>query len=220
MRKSVRYRPEDFTPIALLSSQPLVLTTGAQTGIKDTAAFLAAVKARPDQYSYGSSGVGTSLHMAGEMIEQQGGVSLTHIPYRGTGPLSSDLIGGTIEYGVYALSSALPLIRSGKLIALGTTERRRSPVTPDIPALAETPVLKDVELSVWFVLMGPTGLPEPVLARLKSALADVPKSSGFRGKMESTGSVVPSTQPDLAQFLAMETQKYREIVEFAHIKGD
>ena len=220
VRKSVRYGIKDFTPIGLLSSQPLVLTTGAQTGIKDAAGFLAAAKARPDQYSYGSSGVGTSLHMAGEMIKQQGGVSLTHIPYRGTGPLSSDLIGGTIGYGVYALSSALPLIKSGKLIALGTTERKRSPVTPDIPALAETPALKDVELSVWFMLMGPNGLPEPVLARLKSALADVLKSPGFRSKMESTGSVVPSTQPDLVQFLAMETQKYREIVEFAHIKDD
>lgn len=220
VRKSVRYGTGDFKPLGLLSSQPLVLTTGAQTGIKDAAAFLAAAKAKPDQYSYGSSGVGTSLHMAGEMIKQQGGVSLTHIPYRGTGPLSSDLIGGSIEFGVYALSSALPLIKSGKLIALGTTERKRSPVTPDIPALAETPALEGVDVSVWFMLMGPKGLPDPVVARLKSALADVLKAPAYRGKMEASGSVVPSIQPDLAQFLAEETEKYRKIVEFAKIKEE
>ncbi len=220
VRKSVRYRIGDFTPLALLSSQPLVLTTGAQTGIRDAAAFLTAAKAKPDQYSYGSSGVGTSLHMAGEMIKQQGGVALTHIPYRGTGPLSSDLIGGSIEFGVYALSSALPLIKSGKLVALGTTEKTRSPVTPDIPALAETPALKDVDVSVWFMLMGPKGLPDPVVERLKSALAEVLKAPAYRSKMEASGSTVPSTQPDLAPFLAEETEKYRKIVEFAKIKEE
>lgn len=197
-----------------------MLTTGAQTAIKDAAAFLVAAKAARDRYSYGSSGVGTSLHVAGEMIEQQGGVSLTHIPYSDTGPLTSDLVGGSIGFGVYALSSALPMIKSGKLIALGTTERRRSPVTPDIPVLAETAALKDVDVSVWFMPMGPNRLSDGVTARLKSALAQVLQTPAYRDKREASGSVVPSVQPDRAQFLAQETEAYRSIVEFAKIRDE
>jgi tripartite-type tricarboxylate transporter receptor subunit TctC len=220
VRKSVKYTPKSFTPIGLLGSQPLVLTTSASSGIKTTADFLRAAKAQPGQYSYGSSGVGTSLHVAGEMVKQQGGIFLTDIPYRGTAALTTDLIGGNLDFGVYVLSSALPLINTGKLIALGTTEKKRSVVTPDVPALAETPALKDVDIGTWFVLMGPAGLPEPVTARLKQALAETLRSGDYRRTMETSGSVVPVSQPDLARFLAEETEKYRRIVQFAKIQDE
>ena len=118
VKKTVKYSLKNFTPIGLLASQPLVLTASAANPTRTTADFLRVAKANPGRDSYGSSGVGTSLHVAGEMIKQQGGLFMTHIPYRGTGPLTNDLIGGSLDYGVYVLSSALPLMKSGKIVAL------------------------------------------------------------------------------------------------------
>jgi tripartite-type tricarboxylate transporter receptor subunit TctC len=220
VRKSVKYAPKDFTPIALLASQPLVLTVAATSKIRNIDEFLRAVDAKPGKYSYGSSGVGTALHVAGEMIKQQSGIYMTHVPYRGTGPLTNDLIGGNIDVGIYVLSSALPLIKSGKLTAIGTTESKRSLVAPEIPALAETAALKNVDIGVWFVLMGPAGMPRPVLAALKGALEQTLQGSAFRKAMEASGSVVPAAQPDLGVFLAAETDKYRRIVQFAKIRDE
>ncbi|QHJ00611.1 tripartite tricarboxylate transporter substrate binding protein [Xylophilus rhododendri] len=220
VRKSVRYQIKNFTPLALLATQPLVLTTSPANPVKNTADFLKAVRAKPGFYSYGSSGVGTALHMTAEMVKEEGKVFMTHIPYRGTGPLTTDLIGGSLDYGVYVLSSALPLIKSGKLVAIGTSEAKRSPVTPDVPALAENPSLKGVDMSVWFALLGPAGLPEPIQQKLKAAVADILKASDFRKSMEASGSVVTQTQPDLNAFLASETAKYKKIVEFAHITDE
>lgn len=214
----VRYEPKDFTPVGLIASQPLVLVAAPGAGVKNTAEFLALLKKNPGKYSYGSSGVGTSLHLAGEMVRQQGGVAMTHVPYRGVAPLTNDLLGGNIDFGVFVLSSALPYIRSGKMVALGTTEARRSSITPDLPALGENPALQRLDIGVWFALMGPAKLPEPVLARLRTALAETLRSSDFRARMEATSSVVPAAPVDLARFLVTETAKYKSIVEFANIK--
>ncbi|CAN5663290.1 tripartite tricarboxylate transporter substrate binding protein [soil metagenome] len=215
---SVRYEQKDFTAIGLIASQPLVLVTAPTANVKTTDDFLLLIKKNPGKYSYGSSGVGTSLHLAGEMIKQQGGIEMTHVPYRGVAPLTSDLMGGNIDFGMFVLSSALPYIRSGKLVALGTTEARRSTITPDLPALGESAALKNMDIGVWFALMGPAKLPEPVVARLKKALADTLQSPDFRKKMEASSSVVPTTTVDIDKFIGTETAKYRNIVQFANIK--
>jgi tripartite-type tricarboxylate transporter receptor subunit TctC len=215
---NVKYEAKDFTPIGLIASQPLVLVAAPGAGVKNSGEFLALLKKNPGKYSYGSSGVGTSLHLAGEMLKQQGGVFMTHVPYRGVAPLTNDLLGGNIDFGVFVLSSALPYIRSGKMVALGTTEARRSAITPDLPALSENPSLKSLDIGVWFALMGPAKLPEPVLAKLKTALSDTLRSPEFRKKMEATSSVVPTTNVDIDKFIVTETAKYKTIVQFANIK--
>lgn len=215
---SVRYELKDFTPIGLVASQPLVLVASPAAGVKNANDLLALLKKNPGKYSYGSSGVGTSLHLAGEMVKQQGGVFMTHVPYRGVAPLTNDLLGGNIEFGMFVLSSALPYIRNGKMVALGTTEAKRSAITPDVPALGESPALKGLDISVWFALLGPAKLPEPVQARLKKALAEILQSPDFRKKMEASSSVVPAVPVDLDRFLVTETAKYQKIVQFANIK--
>ncbi|MGJ7542124.1 Bug family tripartite tricarboxylate transporter substrate binding protein [Variovorax sp. LT1R16] len=215
---NVKYEAKDFTPIGLIASQPLVLVAAPGTGVKNTGEFLALLKKNPGKYSYGSSGVGTSLHLAGEMLKQQGGIFMTHVPYRGVAPLTNDLLGGNIDFGVFVLSSALPYIRSGKMVALGTTEAKRSAITPDLPALSENPNLKSLDIGVWFALMGPAKLPEPVLTKLKTALHDTLRSPDFRKKMEATSSVVPTTNVDIDKFILTETAKYKTIVQFANIK--
>ena len=215
---ATKYELKDFTPIGLIASQPLVLVASAQSGVKTVAQFIDATRKNPGKYSYGSSGVGTSLHLAGEMVKQQAGVFLTHIPYRGVAPLTNDLLGNNLEYGVFVLSSGLPHIKSGKVIALGTTEAKRSAATPDIPALAESPQFKSVDIGVWFALLGPANLPKPVFDKIKKALNETLQSPDFRKKMEASGSTVAATNVNLDQYLAAEVAKYKKIVEFAKIE--
>jgi len=216
--KKVKYDLKDFTAIGLIASQPLVLVASAGSGVKNLADFTRKVSANPGKYSYGSSGVGTSLHLAGEMVKEQGKLFMTHIPYRGVAPLTNDLLGNNLEFGVFVLSSGLPHIKSGKVVALGTTEAKRSAITPDIPALAETAQYKNVDIGVWFALMAPAHLPKPVFDKVKKALNDSLQSPDFRKKMEATGSTVAATNVNIDQFLAAEVAKYKKIVEFAKIE--
>jgi tripartite-type tricarboxylate transporter receptor subunit TctC len=217
---AVKYQVKDFTPIGLIASQPMVLVASQKSGVKTVEQFLSLVKKNPGRFSYGSSGVGTALHLAGEMVKEKDGLFITHIPYRGVAPLANDLLGNNIDFGVFVLSSGLPHIRSGKVIALGTTEAKRSAVTPDIAALAEHPKLKGVDIGVWFALMGPAKLPEPVLARLKKAFAEAMQSPELRKKLEDSGSTVAPAVADLPQFLNAETAKYKKVVDHARITND
>jgi tripartite-type tricarboxylate transporter receptor subunit TctC len=215
---AVKYDLKDFTPIGLIATQPMVLVASQKSGVKTVDQFMSLVRQNPGKYSFGSSGVGTALHLAGEMVKQQGGLFMTHIPYRGVAPLANDLLGNNIDFGVFVLSSGLPYIRSGKVVALGTTEVRRSPMTADIPALAETPRLKGLDINIWFALMGPAHQPEPVVAKLKKALNDSLQTTELRKKLEDSGSTVSPLNVDMPKFLSQETAKYKRIVEFANIK--
>ncbi|MDP2452045.1 MAG: tripartite tricarboxylate transporter substrate binding protein [Polaromonas sp.] len=214
---SVKYDIKDFTPLGLIASQPLVLVASQKSGVKSIDQFLSVVKQNPGKFSYGSSGVGSSLHLAGEMVKEQAGLFMTHIPYRGVAPLTNDLLGNNIDFGVYVLSSALPHIRSGKLVPLGTTERQRSAVTPDLPALAENARLKGMDIGTWYVLMGPAHMPAPVVARLKKALNDSLQSPELRKKLEDASSTIAPLNVDMPRFLNAEVAKYKKIVDYARI---
>ena len=215
---AVKYQIKDFTPIGLIAAQPMVLVASQKSGVKTVAQFLSLVKQNPGKFSYGSSGMGTALHLAGEMVKEQGGLFMTHIPYRGVAPLTNDLLGNNIDFGVFVLSSGLPHIRSGKVVALGTTQAKRSAVTPDIAALAETPQLKGLDIGVWFALMGPARLPEPVLAKLKKAFGEAMQSPELRKKLEDSSSTLAAPNVDVPKFLEAETAKYQKIVDYAKIK--
>lgn len=218
INKSVKYSIQDFTPIGLVASQPMVLVASQKAGVKNTAEFIASVSKNPGKFSYGSSGVGTALHLAGEMVQEQGNLKITHIPYRGVAPLTTDLVGNNIEYGVFVLSSGLPQIQSGKVIALGTTEAKRSAITPDIPALSENPAFKNVDIGSWFAMMAPANLPKPIQDKLKKALSDTLASAEFRKKLAASGSTVMDQKVDPRKFIDGEIAKYAKIVEFAKIE--
>ena len=215
---AVKYSYKDFTPIGLVASQPMVLVASTQSGITSVDQFIHAVKARPGKYIYGSSGVGTALHLSAEMVKQQAGLFMSHIPYRGVGPLTTDLYAGTVDFGVYVLSSGLPHIRSGKVVALGLTEKKRSTVAPEIKPLADHASLGNTDISVWFALMAPPQLPEAIAARLRKALAESLQTPEFRKKLEDSGSTVAPLHVEMGRFLAEESDKYQKIVEFANIK--
>lgn len=215
---SVKYSYKDFTPIGLVASQPMVLVASTQSGVKTTDQFIKTVKAKPGKYIYGSSGVGTALHLSAEMAKQQAGLFMSHIPYRGVGPLTTDLYAGTVDFGVYVLSSGLPHIRGGKVVALGITEKKRSAVAPDLAPLADHPSLSQMDISVWFALMAPPNLPEAITARLRKALAESLQTPEFRKKLEDSGSTVAPLNVEMNGFLAEESAKYQKIVDFANIK--
>lgn len=219
VNKAVKYKISDFTPIGMVASQPMVLVASQKSGVKNTREFIDLVKAKPDATSYGSSGVGTALHLAGEMMKDQGKIKMQHVPYRGVPALTNDVLGNNIEFGVFVLSSGLPHIKAGKVVALGTTEAKRSAITPDIPALSELPQFKNVDINSWFALMAPKGLPAPIAAKLKKALEETMASPEFRKKMEETGNVVADPKVDAGKYINTEIAKYAKIVQFAHIEN-
>lgn len=219
INKAIKYRVfQDFTPIGLVATQPMVLVASQASGVKNTQDFLNRLRQNPGKYSYGSSGVGTALHIAGEMVQQAGRVTMTHVPYKGVAPLTNDLLGGSLDFGVFVLSSGLPHISAGKVVALGTTEAQRSTVTPGIPALAENPAFAKVDINSWFALMGPAKLPPQVLTALSAALDEALQSPSFRAKLEASGNVVAAPGQDMGAFLKAQVSKYQQIVETAKIE--
>jgi tripartite-type tricarboxylate transporter receptor subunit TctC len=209
---------KDLTHIGLVASQPLVLVAAQKTGVKTPDEFIAAVKPAPGKFSYGSSGVGTSLHLAGEMVKETAGLFMVHIPYRGVAPLTSDIIGGSIEYGIYVLSSGLPHIRGGKVNAIGVTTAKRSGVAPNIPSLSENPKFKGVDIESWFVLAGPKAMPPQLTASLKQALQIAMQDPALRKRLEESGSTLFTGAEDATAFVVKEQAKYKRIVQFADIK--
>jgi tripartite-type tricarboxylate transporter receptor subunit TctC len=209
---------KDLTHIGLVASQPMVLVAAQKTNVKTPDEFIAAVKPQPGKFSYGSSGVGTALHLAGEMIKESAGLFMVHIPYRGVAPLTSDILGGSIEYGLYVLSSGLPHIKSGKVNAIGVTTAKRSTVAPTIPALSENSKFKAVDIESWFVLAGPKALPPQLTSALKQALQTALQDPALRKRLEESGSTLFTGSEDASAFVVKEQAKYRRIVQFADIK--
>lgn len=217
---SVRYDGQrDLAPISLLGTQPMVLVAHPSVQAKNADEFVALAKAKPGRFNYASSGVGTPLHLAGEYISTQGNIELTHVPYKGAGPMIIDLAGGQIELGVMVLSSALPYVKSGKLKAFGTTEAARSPAAQDIPSLNESKAFKGVDMGVWFGLFAPAKTPTPIVTRLHKELIEALSDPAVKAKlMESGVRPVGSDPAQLAEFIKGETEKYRRIVAAADIK--
>lgn len=223
---AVKYDPQrDFTPIGMVASQSMVLVAAPHTKVKTVEDFLSLVKANPGKYSYGSSGNGTALHLAGEMVKESSGAFMVHIPYRGVAPLTNDLLGGQLDFGVFVLSSGLPHIRAGKVNAIGTTEARRSQQTPEIAALSENPALRKVNIGSWFALFGPAKLPAAVSAKLGKALSEAVASPEARKKLEDAGArpaTVSSDPPEvlLQAYMKSEMEKYARVIDFAKIRAE
>lgn len=143
---------------------------------------------------------------------------MTHIPYRGTAPLISDLVGGSIDFAMMSPTSAAPFIENNRLIGLGVTSAQRFPTLPQVPALAEHPAFKGYELSGWFALAGPRGLPEPIAQRLRTALQAGLQESGFRQRLEQGGSFPSSGKEDVLKVMRSDIALYGELVKFANIR--
>lgn len=215
--KKLAYNPiRDLAPIGIVGIQPMVLVTRSQQPVTDIDAFIRYSAQHPGKAMYASAGVGTPLHLAGEMLKQKARLDIVHIPYRGAAGMATDLLGGQIEYGVFVLSSALPYVKDGRMRALGVTSAQRSTAAPDIPALAEHPKLKDMDMSLWFGLLAPAATPAPVLERLRKELKAAVDDPDVKKKLQESG-IAQAPNVDFPKFLKGEIDKYAAIVDLAQI---
>ena len=219
---SVKYDGQkDLAPIALVGTQAMVLVGANNVAARNTDELIAYARANPDKLSFASSGVGTPLHLTGELIKQQAKIQMEHVPYKGAGPMLTDLLGGQIPLAVMVLSSAQPHIKSGKIKAFGVSEAKRAAILPDVPTLSESQALEGVDMGVWFGLFAPAKTPDAITQRLEKELVEVLKVPAVRGKLADSGvALAPLGAKDFAAFIGKETAKYQKIVQTANIRTE
>jgi tripartite-type tricarboxylate transporter receptor subunit TctC len=218
---AVKYNGEtDLAHIGLIGVTPMVFVAGPKAGVKTMDEALARAKREPNKLSFASSGVGTPLHVSGELINLLGGTTFRHIPYRGAAQMVQDVLGSNVEFSVFVLSSALPHIESGKMTALGVTTPTRSRAAPQIPALAENPRLKGYDMNVWFGLFGPAKLPALITVRLNKELNEILRDQEVWQKLQKAGITNDGGTPQaLTSFIKAETQRVRAVVNKAVANG-
>ena len=209
---------KDFTPISFLASTPNVLIVNKQLGVNNLHELIELAKAKPNQLTFGSSGVGTSLHMSGELFKDMTGVQIRHIPYKGRAQSLPDLVSGRISMLFDNLSSSLPLIKAGEVQALGVTTLKRSPAAPEIPTLAEQG-LPGFEAVSWFSLMAPANLPPAIQNRLNQLTRSTLNQPDIKSRLLANGlDPAPGTPKDLAKLIASESNKWGRVVQKAGVK--
>lgn len=210
----------DFTPISFLASTPNVLVVNKQLGVTTLRELIALAKSKPNQLTFGSSGIGTSLHMSGELFNEMAGVQIRHIPYKGRAQSIPDLVGGRISMLFDNLSSALPLIQQQEIIALGVTTLKRSPAAPEIPTLAEQG-LPNFEAVSWFSLMAPAGLPIEIQQQLNRMTMDALTKPEVRQKLLMSGlEPNPGSPRELSKLIQEESSKWSRLIKKAGITMD
>ncbi len=209
---------KDFAPVTQLTAQPNALVVGNAFPAKTMAEFVALVKSKPDgEFSYATSGVGTSVHMAGEMMAQMLGKELVHVPYRGSGGVMTAVLTGEVPMALDNLSSVIPFARDGKARLLGVGSKERSPAAPDVPAIAE--VLPGFESMSWHALFAPAATPPAIVARLHAEAIAALKTPTVAAKLNEFGVTVVGSSPDeFRAFIAAETQRWAEVARRGNIR--
>lgn len=199
---------KDFTPIALVASAPLVIAVPANSNIKTLADLIKEAKAKPDFIAFGTAGNGTPGHLTGALFETATKTKLKHIPYKGSAPAVTDLLGGQIPLMFDPIQSVLPHIQSGKLIALAVSSKTRSPLLPNVPTVAESGY-PNFESTAWWAVFGPAKLPENVTNTLTTQVQKIASSVAFREKLGNVG-VQPNTnfKESLSNFQTREIAKW------------
>jgi len=211
----------DFAPISLLAVVPNVLVVNAaNTSDRSVKDVVARAGREPGKLTYASAGNGTSIHLAGEVFASMAGVQMTHIPYKGSGPAVTDMLGGQVDLMFDSITSARPHIQSGKLRALAVTTARRSPALPEVPTVAEAGV-PGYEVSPWFAVFARTGTPPEVIARLNKVLNDAMKQPETLRKLEGVGAEpIGSTPQELATHLNRELERWGKLIQQRNIRAD
>jgi tripartite-type tricarboxylate transporter receptor subunit TctC len=202
----------DFTPISFLASTPNVLVVNKMLGVTNLSELTDLAKAKPNELTFGSSGVGTSLHMSGELFKDMTGVQIRHIPYKGRAQSLPDLISGRISMLFDNLSSSLPLIKAGEVQALAVTTLKRSPVAPEIPTMAEQG-LPGFEATSWFSLMAPANLPPALQQRFNTLTRQTLNQADVRNQLLASGlDPAPGSPQELSKLIQVETNKWGRVI--------
>lgn len=215
------YDPDaDFTPLAFMARQPnLLVANPGFAGAGSVAALVAAAKAAPAPLAYGSNGVGSFTHLSMELFRMKAGITLTHVPYRGSAPMLADLIGGQITLAMDAVGTSMPHVVAGTLKAVAVTSAARAPSLAGIPAIAET--LPGYDASPWYAVFGPARAPAPVLARLEAELRGVLDSQAWKALLaQRQADPVAEDRAALIRMLAVEVPAWREAVRASGATAD
>jgi tripartite-type tricarboxylate transporter receptor subunit TctC len=209
----------DITPIAVMGTTPLVLVVNpARVSAKTSKELIEQIKSKPGQYNYASSGNGTILHLAGEMFFDEAGVTAKHVPYKGVGPMVTDLVGGHVEIGVLALPSVQGHLKSGALRAIGVAASSRLQAAPEIPTFVEQG-LPGYVMEGWFAVIAPAKLPAAEVARIRQALVVSFEAPEVKAAMAKQGNAINISTPEAAgQFFRSELLKYAKLVKKAGIE--
>jgi len=206
--------PGDFTPIAVLGATPLVLVANPQkVPSGNSREFIAALRAKPDGYNFGSGGTGTILHLAAEMFVDEARVKARHIPYKGVGPMVTDLLGGQIDFAVLALPSVQQHIKSGALKAVGMCGDKRSAAAPDIPTFVEQG-LPTYVIDAWFGVLGPKGMNAATVKKVNDALVQAFNDPAVKETMAKQGNTIAISTPEQAQrIFRSEMERFAALVK-------
>jgi tripartite-type tricarboxylate transporter receptor subunit TctC len=210
--------PGDFTPIAVVGFTPVVLVVHPKVAANDAQQLVALLKSRGDDMNYASGGNGTILHLATAMFLDEIGAKSRHVPYKGVGPMLTDLIGGQVQFATAALPSVQAHIKSGALRAIGVATAQRVAAAPDIPTFVEQG-LRNYVVEAWFAVIGPKGLPPAQVQRVHAAVVAAFADPAVRETMDKQGNVIDITSPDRAQaFFRSELAKYALLVKKAGVE--
>lgn len=209
----------ELAPVSLLASGPLTLVVHPSLPVKSVREFVAFARARPGEINFGSPGAGTLPHLSAELFNSMNGIRMVHVPYKGAGAAVTDVMAGRVPVYFMNILQSLSLIRAGKLRALGVTTPERTPIAPEIPAIAEAG-LKGFDMTNWYGMLAPAATPREAIAKLSAEVARILKLPDLTSRLADDGmTVVGSTPEEFADFLARETAKFARVIETAGIKG-
>jgi tripartite-type tricarboxylate transporter receptor subunit TctC len=210
----------EFAPISLVTSGQFVLIVHPSVPAKSLSQFVQLAKSKPGALHYASAGQGNVTHLAGELFKAAAGVDLTHVPYKGSGPAISEVMGGQVQSMFANIVAGLPAIRSGKVHALAVTGAKRTTAAPDIPTVAESGV-PGYEVTGWFGMLAPKGTPREIVARLNAVTIKVLRLPETRERLSREGlDVVGSTPAEFATYLKAEADKWAKAVALSGAKAN
>jgi tripartite-type tricarboxylate transporter receptor subunit TctC len=209
----------DIAPIASISREPLVMVLNPSVPAKTVTEFIAYAKAHPGNLNMASSGIGTSVHVGGELFKMMTGIDMLHVPYRGAAPAITDLIGGRVQVMFATLPSSIEYIRAGNLRALAVTTAKRTPVLPDVPTVSD--VLPGYEASAVYGVGAPRNTPAEIIDKLNKEINAGLADSGMKARLADLGgTVLPGSSADFGKLIAEETEKWAKVVKFSGAKPE
>jgi len=211
---------KDFTPVVFLATMTNVAVVNPETPVKSIPEFIEYAKSRQGKLNFGSPGNGSSAHLTGEMFKQVTGVAMQHVPYKGSAPALMDLIAGRIDIMFDNIPLPLSHIKAGKLRGLAVTSAQRSPALPELPTLAEAGV-PGFDVSSWYGIYAPAGLPQDVLAKLNAAFNDALRTTEIRERLTTQGWTVTGGSPEkFAAHTRAEVERWARVVKAANVRID
>jgi len=208
---------KDLAPVSIVALVPNVLVINPAVPAKSVAELTALAKSQPGKLTYGSNGNGTGQHLIGAQFESMAGVAILHVPYKGSGPLTTDLLGGQITMSFDTITPVLAHIKAGKLRALAVTTNKRSVALPDVPTLDEAG-LKGFNLGTWFGILAPAATPAPIIDRVSKEIARIVNQPEFKKKMEEIGAeTIGNTPAQMAKQIKDDTERFAKLVKDAKV---